>query len=305
MKTKFTFLTLLLLFIATFNYAQTSAEIADIAVQGIARDGNNTAKTNVTISLTFELYYLDANNGNTKVVIGTPETVSLTTDAFGVFSHIVSPAASNNPIFANQQVYLKISEGTQIISEEKLKHVPYAIAANNGVPTGAIMPFVGASSDVPEGWVLCNGQTLPATATKLISMIGNNAPNLGGMFLRGAGTNDMTDTVTLLNGTQDDDYKRHNHASGGLQTSAAGSHRHLKTESTISVPKPDPAYYTNVRIGFISNVLPTVANNSDFAGNHTHNITGNTGNSGGTAINNPGGTETRPVNYGVNYIIKL
>jgi hypothetical protein len=32
-------------------------------------------------------------------------------------------------------------------------------------------------------------------------------------------------------------------------------------------------------------------------GNHAHNVLGNT--------NSYGGTETRPINYGVNYIIKL
>jgi hypothetical protein len=33
-----------------------------IAVQGLARDENNTARTGVDVSLTFEIYYLDSSN---------------------------------------------------------------------------------------------------------------------------------------------------------------------------------------------------------------------------------------------------
>ncbi|BAO74695.1 tail fiber protein [Winogradskyella sp. PG-2] len=300
MKTKNLFLTVVLLFIATLNYAQTSAEASGIAIQGIARDANNTARINTPITLTFELYYLD---GTTIVPIGSPVDANLTTDNFGVFSYVLEAGVENNATMANQQAYLKISEGGTTISNEKLNHVPYAIAANNGVPTGSIMPFVGTSSDVPAGWALCNGQTLPTTATKLIAMIGNNAPDLGGMFLRGAGSNNMTSTETVLNETQDDDYKSHNHDSGSLVTSSDGAHKHLKTESLINVQYGET--YTNIRIGFVSGSLPQATNDSDIAGNHTHSIFGNTDVSGGNADNNPEDTETRPVNYGVNYIIKL
>lgn len=295
MKEKITLLSLILLFTTLINYAQTSAEIADIAVQGIARDNNNTAKTNATISLTFELYYLDANNGNSKEVIGTAETVNLATDAFGVFSHIIRPVASNNAIFANQQVYLKISEGGQIISEEKLKHVPYAIAANNGVPTGSIMPFVGAAA--PIGWVLCNGQSISSVngAENLIALIGNNAPDLRGMFLRGAGTNALTPVTTTLNGTQDDTNLSHTHGKGGLVTDLRGAHLHsFQYEATEGVGTNNRFLETNSS-GPAGN--RTLTRHTGLEGNHNHTISGNTAGSGSS--------ESRPVNYGVNYIIKL
>lgn len=305
MKTKFTLLMLLMLFTATFNYAQTSAEIADIAVQGIARDNNNTARTNATISLTFELYYLDANNGNTKVVIGNPETVNLTTDAFGVFSHIISPAASNNPIFANQQVYLKISEGSQIISEEKLKHVPYAIAANNGVPTGAIMPFVGTTA--PTGWVLCDGRSLIGIngSQKLIDLLGsNNAPNLQAMYLRGAGSQAYGGTNyagIALGVKQKDGFQSHDHTAGSLLAANAGEHTHDLRQPFRFFDVDHGSNYSGATTAFQSQSTAgtgTVNDGALAAGIHSHQITGLTGATGTLG-------ETRPVSYGVNYIIKL
>ena len=182
-----------MLFFSVFSNAQSSAEAAGIAVQGIARNADNSAITNSTVSLTFELYYLNTSNVSQEIYT---QTTSLTTDAFGVFSYVIDPGSANNAIIANNQAYLRISEGSTIISDELLKHVPYAIAANNGVPTGSIMPFIGATA--PEGWALCNGQNLTSVAgsTNLITLLGSNsAPNLQGMFLRGTGTSSCQQSV--------------------------------------------------------------------------------------------------------------
>jgi len=51
MKSKILLLSFLTLFTIAINYAQSSASQAGIAVQGIARDANNTALTNKNISL--------------------------------------------------------------------------------------------------------------------------------------------------------------------------------------------------------------------------------------------------------------
>jgi len=300
MKTKFTLLTLLMLLTVAINNAQTSAEIADIAVQGIARDNNNTARANTNINLTFELYYLDANNGNAEVRVGNLETVSVATDAFGVFSHVLSPAATNGAFFANHQLYLRISEGNTPISDEKLKHVPYAVAANNGVPTGAIMPFVGATA--PTGWVLCDGRSLTGIngSNNLIALLGNNnAPDLRGFFLRGAGASGVSGYTTnsgpALNNRQQDDNLAHNHAAGNLATNTAGGHIHAMNLKNVNVAAGDigqnPTAFT---VGTATAGTSTVFTN--FQGNHSHTISGTVSTEG---------TESRPINYGVNYIIKL
>lgn len=299
MNTNYTILALLIFFTANFTYAQSSAEIADIAVQGIARDDNNTAKANTTIALTFEFYYLDADNGGNRVTIGNAETVSLATDAFGVFSHILSLPPNNNSIFANQQIYLKITEGNVLVSEEKLKHVPYAIAANNGVPTGSIMPFVGATA--PIGWVLCDGQSLTNIngAENLIALLGStNAPDLRAMFLRGVGVNADAQFADNsrdggVNSTQQDSNMAHQH-SVDLTTSNNGEHSHpLKLMNRKFVNDSNSgstAFNIQAQDGGVSTVK------TDLSGIHTHAVFGNTSSEG---------TESRPINYGVNYIIKL
>ncbi len=288
MKTKFTLLTLLLLFVATFNYAQTSAEIADIAVQGIARDNNNTALTNQTVNLTFTIYYNNPGPVNVYVV-----NKAVQTDAFGVFSHILNVEPNTNSKFAKYQMFLRIEDNNGVISDEKLKHVPYAVTANNGVPTGAIMPFMGTTA--PEGWVLCDGRTLNGIAGSeelQILLNDSNVPDLQGFFLRGAGTNGFTPVNTVLGVPQDDTNLSHTHASGSLGTSASGAHTHtFSYEATES--SATSAFLSSGGNGGNR----TLGGQTSSAGNHSHAIFGNTAAAGAS--------ESRPVHYGVNYIIKL
>jgi Phage Tail Collar Domain len=297
MKTKLFVLSFLMLFLITTNYAQTSsATQAGIAVQGIARDGNNTALASQSISFTFIIYYL---NGSGAEVVISSKTLNLDTDAFGVFSYVIDPLAINNPSFANNQAFLRIKKGLELISDEKLRHVPYAIAANNGVPMGSIMPFLGTTA--PPGWALCKGQTwtsLPAGTnySALKTFLGNpaNLPNLQGMFLRGAGVSPVNSQAgPALKTTQGDGNKSHAHGSGSLGTVISGNHQHSKTTNNQASQDGDGAIAWNNTDGAGSNT--TVFTN--FAGTHSHIITGSTANSGLV--------ETRPVNYGVNYIIKL
>ena len=296
MKTKLLLMAVLML--GALSFAQTSAETAGIAVQGIARDDNNTARSNATVNLKFTIYYLDTNNQIQEIYV---DNESLSTDSFGIFSHIVDPGAVNNVVIANTQAYLKIEEGQTIISDEPLKHVPYAISANNGVPTGSIMPYMGTTA--PYGWALCNGQDLssvPGSATLRTLLGSNTAPDLRGMFLRGVGTNSLTSVTTSLGGVQDDNFIAHNHYVN-LTTSFQGNHNHDNGANRFLVKKDgtntsdgqdnnDPGFLNEISVQDDGGaILP--------AGAHLHTVTGNTDNSGQS--------ETRPVNYGVNYIIKL
>jgi hypothetical protein len=53
------------------------------------------------------------------------------------------------------------------------------------MPVGAIFSYYGTTA--PEGWLLCNGQTIPADAKydALRALCGGNIPDLRGVFLRG------------------------------------------------------------------------------------------------------------------------
>ena len=310
MKTKQFCLILLFVCLPISTFAQAQFTSAGIVVQGIVRDENNTAIQNRTIDLTFTFYY---TTNSVETAVGTPITKSVVTDGFGVFSTIIDPGPGRNVQFPNEPVSLRITKGSFIISESLLQNVPYAIAANNGVPAGFIMPFAG--SVAPNGWVLCNGAALPANATELKALLGsNNAPDLRGFFLRGAGKNTVAGFTSfeghagpgLINTRQQDDMLLHNH-DFSLSASDSGSHSHttnlIKDRFTTYSPNGLDALSTNEDGGTTYYLATTVANNtgsddkpSSIAGDHTHPITGSI-----TAL----GTESRPVNYGVNYIIKL
>ncbi|MDO7171830.1 tail fiber protein [Mariniflexile sp. AS56] len=284
MKTKQLLLSLLMLCVATINYAQSSAEQSGIAVQGIARDANNTAIASSSISMTFDLYYFNDSNSPTTIF---SETLNVQTDAFGVFSHVIANAVVNDVKFANYKAFLRIKKGTEIISDEKLQHVPYAIAANNGVPTGSIMPFVG--SVIPKGWLLCNGAATVPVNSPLYVLLGNSTetPNLNGMFLRGTGTSAVNNqNGPSLRGTQGDTFKQHKHSG---RTNTDGKHGHGGNNVIYSAS-------SNVGNEVIMNTKGTKSKLWDSnESNHDHVFT----------TDNAGAGETRPVNYGVNYIIKL
>jgi hypothetical protein len=297
------FLTLLLLLISLNFFAQ------GIAVQGIARDNENSAITDTSLTFKFSI----TKDDNTVLY---EETKSIKTDNFGVFSHIVkngnpwNNAAFSTIDFSIQNLKMKVSvnyNNTDIeVYNQPFQYTPYAhfavkagfaTNAGNGVPTGAIMPYIGAVA--PAGWVLCEGQNISSVAgsADLRNLIGNNAPDLRGMFLRGAGTNDQDaykDNVgPALRAHQDDGFKEHLHAAGDLKTDLTGAHTHKVTFKVEKDAKGDDGFK---KYG-VSNEDGLEDEETDKQGDHSHVVSGNTANTGVK--------ETRPVNYGVNYIIKL
>lgn len=290
---------LLFFLISFFAYQTINAQNSPgISVQGIARDADKAALVDEALTFTFEikeggdLYYI--------------EDVDIKTDPYGVFSHIIGTgnvlAGSGNfneiP-FGQAHMELVISvnyDGEKIpISNAPFQYTPYAKSAENGVPTGTIIAYAGTEADIPNGWTLCDGRDLNGVddAGNLIALIGNNAPDLRGMFLRGQGTNG--DAAFASNGgpdlgeTQEDAFKDHNidatAANGGSHTTAYGVNFGGASGGTKYVPTVNADFYS------ISQYLET-----EPTGAHSHAI---------TAKPVGGAAETRPVNYGVNYIIKL
>ena len=293
MKTKLLFLSTLMLLAVVGSFAQITT---GMAIQGIARNANNTAITNTTIGLTFTVYY-----GTTPVTVFTvsPDVI---TDAFGVFSYTLDLLSIENNVIYDNQLFLKIvqTNGGTVISDEKLNFVPYAISARNGVPTGSIMPFIGTVA--PKGWALCEGQSLTSITpvpSVLISMIGNNAPDLRGMFLRGAGGS-LTHVGPDLKAVQEDGLESHLHPVN-IDTDTKGLHKHetkFYNDNVDGGGNNGSTLYSLTRDSAPGGDLISTLNTSE-TGDHKHNVSGNTLDTGAGAV------ETRPVNYGVNYIIKL
>lgn len=286
-----------------YSHSQANVVSGSISIQGIARDANNNALVNTTLPIAAELYYL---NSNTPVSIEL-RTGQVTTDGFGVFAYVMEISATSFTKISNTEAFIKISSGSTKFADEKLRMVPYAVHAQNGVPSGTILPFAGTT--VPEGWMLCDGRTIPNEVfyNSLRSVLGNatNVPDLRGMFLRGAGTNSSATYANnvgpALRAVQADAAGPHNHPQQGtLTTNTTGLHQH-----TFYAWQGGTTPHTTSGAA-IKTTIENPATGSDDApystdgqGNHSHTVTltGNTANNTGT--------ETRPVNFGVNFIIKI
>lgn len=296
MKSKLLLLSFFMLLTVATSFAQITATSSGVAIQGIARDENGNARANQQVPLTLKLYY--KLNGN-ETAISTQTVSNVTTDAFGVFSTKVDIDQSKYTTLAGNQTFLRISGKDSsgnldiVISDQAFTQVPYAVVANNGVPTGSIMPYIGTLA--PIGWALCDGAALPTdgSAAALIALVGNNTPNLQGMFLRGTGTSPVNgEAGPALKASQQDGFESHLHDKGTLVNSTDGEHVH----DWIYGREGDDSGSGGSAEEFTFKNGPTL-NVMKPAGIHSHTISGSTA---GTGTN-----ETRPVNYGVNYIIKL
>ena len=275
--------------------AQVSVTSSGISLQGIARDENNSALANLTqLELVFSLYWLNSSSVEQTIL---NRTANVTTDNFGVFSYVFVIDQLQYNLISTKEAYLKVVQGSTVFSNEKLQSVPYAVHAQNGVPTGSIMPFIGAAA--PNGWLLCNGSTISNNAytLNLRLLLGGtdigitNTPNLNGLFLRGTGAAATGETGPALKAIQQDGVIAHAH-NVNLNTNTTGNHTHNYTTRASLQNNIDGGGGRNDMYQGDGNY------NTGAAGNHNHNVSGNTANNGAE-------TETRPINYGVNYIIKI
>ncbi len=282
--------------------AQTAVLSSGMSIQGIARDNSNQALANMDQDLVFTVYYF-IGASTTPTVIQT-RTATVKTDNFGVFSYVfVIDQAQFNLISSNSS-YLKVSNSASVVfSDEKLQTVPYAIYAQNGVPTGSIMPFIGTVA--PNGWLLCDGNDIPSGTyyDNLKTLAGAKTPDLRGMFLRGTGsaTGYTGKTGPSLKVVQADANLEHNHGVSAITTSSNGAHDHnAGSNGYVFVLRRDG---TGTAQGFDDNngggTEPTIKTAAAITsgGSHSHTLSG--------ATDGNGTTESRPINYGVNYIIKL
>lgn len=148
-------------------------------------------------------------------------------------------------------------------------------------PIGSIIAFFGATD--PLGWVICDGSNRNNTQGIYNNLINLNIgvsiqdvltniyyykpPDLRGMFLRGTGTN-QTNGLTTYTGPN----------IKSSQTDVFKSHSHTFTYNTVSRGSSASATVQSMDTNAYSNTVTT----------------------SGT-----GDSETRPVNIGVNWILKI
>ena len=193
----------------------------------------------------------------------------------------------------------------QAVADTNLAPASVGLAAlkqeliNQLVPPGTIMAFGGPVSAIPNGWLLCDGNTYDRTqyaalyqaigvAWGAAGFVGNGfqVPDLRGQFLRG---------VSAGSGRDPEAYARTPIYIGGNYGDQVGSYQGHQIASH--------SHSLNVNGGrgsILGVFVPGSANPGwDKPGSYwgqldTLNIT----------VNPTGGSETRPVNAAVNYIIK-
>lgn len=278
-----------------------------IAVQGIARNNTDSAIINKNLTFTFTLV-----RGNSNVY---SETESITTDGYGVFSHILGNGLTSGDSFSSidfseENLILKISvtydDSTHAFFEKFLSSTPYAyhaknadraVKADNGVPTGAIMPYAG--SFTPDGWLKCDGSPIPSQYTDLREMFKAHdykTPNLRGRVLKGTGTSGNPNYVgPPLRDFQADQNKSHKHNSGTLNGTTTGDSKHTHSLNGDAVSFEGGGSSSNGADGKSDKISKT-----DEDGAHIHDVDIN-----GGSTDSQGGNEARVASYGVNYIIKI
>ena len=202
------------LFATLATFAQNSG--LGFNYQAVVRNVDGILLANSNVTLRVSLYPGQMAASPTWV-----ETHAVQTDMYGSFGITVghgtratSSVAANfaDVNFASVYYWMKIEimEGSSYreVSYAQLPSAPYCEVAHNAaaVPVGCIMPFAGPVSNIPAGWMLCDGSEVSrSTYANLYNTIGVawgtgngsttfNLPDLRGMFLRGlAGTDTVGD----------------------------------------------------------------------------------------------------------------
>ena len=222
-------ITFLFIFLSFSALAQSG-----MIFQGIARDNNSAAITDKLMTFTFRITKSDGTDLYR-------ETQQIRTDNFGVFSHVIGTGNAVTNTFAsvsfdipNLKAIISVNNGgvdTQIY-DQPFYYTAYAKYAQNGVPIGTVVAFMGDLDKIPDGWMLADGRSITsAEYTNLRAVLGNanNVPNLRGEFLKGAGTTVDATNISAVNvrqrQIQNVGNHRHNFDFTG-NTDTDGNHRH-------------------------------------------------------------------------------
>lgn len=268
------------------NSDPTNSSLAQLIVTSTeARLASGSAGTGNTLPLTIYTGNTERMRvlANGDVGIGTTTPGSKLDVAGGIrlsgsasgYVQIAAPATSSGTSYT-----LPAADGSagQVLATNGAGTLAWA----NGIPTGAILLWSGASTAIPGGWALCDG-------------VGGR-PDLRDRFVVGAGN---SYAVGAFDGSKDAVVVSHGH--GTTTTASAGSHRHgyddaYFAENTVpggnlfgsgdSDSDNETYYYRSPR--------PT----TDLAGDHTHTLSVAT-------VGVDGTNKNLPPYYALCYIIKI
>ena len=167
-------------------------------------------------------------------------------------------------------------------------------------PAGTVVAFAGAAA--PTGWLLCNGATLlkadyPDLADVLGTIYGAGdathfvVPDLRGFFVRGLGAPGMPDAGRVLGTIQWSDNLTHVHLDAG-HNHGVNDPQHSHTYSLPVLQGGNWSGSAGQSIGIVSGSATSGS------------ATGISIKTGYASIQASGGSESRPANIAMNYIIK-
>lgn len=272
-----------------------------IGIQGILRKADNVALVNRDVNIDV-IVALETGDELFK-----RENVPVSTNVNGVFTYTL---ALDDSFFAalatsmGQDVRLKVFYADDEVINSRLNPVPYAVSSGNGIPVGAIVPYAG--NVLPPGFLPCNGFAITGDVkyAKLRSLVGDKTPDLRGMFLRGARTPQNSDTAwPLLKSFQTPGIPAHKHNidlntttnEQNLSTGEGASDDYFPAALVRGSGKAHKIEWSGT-IGAegLYNFEPEYVSIDP----HVHGFKGS------TVADEVQKVETRPYNYGVDYIIK-
>lgn len=308
MKTNLSFwrkVSICLILLTLLATATVSAQNSGIGFnyQAVIRDVNGFLIQNQQVTIKFSLYPEQQASTPTWV-----EKHNVTTDSFGAFSSTIGKGERADGIvnnfsdisFSASHFWLKIeleqNGSFKEISFTQLPSTPYAEAVTSSpFPAGIIVPFGGDADHVPTGWMLCDGRELERSKYQsLYQTIGKsfgegdgsstfNVPDLRGVFLRGVSGETKKDPDAGL---------RSFSKKGGNIGNAVGSYQgdairnftgsfNASTGSGVFKNGGGSFYIGSKSVHWFSNSILDLS------------------------LQVPVGSDNRPVNISVNYIIKL
>ncbi|MDQ8202390.1 phage tail protein [Pelagicoccus sp. SDUM812003] len=336
--------TLLLFALASFAHAQPDY----VNYQGLLKDAEGQPLSTGSYQMEFNIYdeatgggmliwgpfYYDDGSGD-----GHAKQVPV---ANGRFNVILGPKDTAgrylSDSFSGDMAFVEISVagGDPILPRQQILSTPYALESANAKtlgglqpveyrnPAGMIAPFAGSSDKVPDGWLLCDGSELVASAyPELYDIIGKswggrqesagettidyfNLPDLRGMFLRGANldrSDEFADegprsvSSSDAGTTQVDSLKLHRHAWGLGSNGSDLQTWHINESPYTILDFKGDRQIENGNDDFEDNYLDVRLNSGD----RVYTAPDSTIDASDSFT--PG--ETRPRNAAVNYIIKL
>jgi hypothetical protein len=221
-----------LMFFVPFGSAATSPGIpATLSYSGTLSDSNGIPITGLK-TLTFSLYGVSV--GGTADWTEDQPNVYITN---GHFATVLGGTTrlELSKFSGNTWLGIKVSgDANELTPRQKLTSVPYAF---NGVPSGGIIMWSGLATEIPDGWVLCDGNTANAVTVNGRSVV---PPDLRDRFVMGLRTDPNPDIPANRTGGDKEHFHKGYGNEGNLRAAIGAINGDIRTLGYIPLAAGNP-----------------------------------------------------------------